>query len=992
MLLYGCTLNKIGELKYTSISTQFPVKTTGLQDVWKTFVTSNGVYFISTKKIFIWHDSKLSVIETNLHSRYAFEVNEQIYVINKGIGISQIQDTNLVMLPNIEALGEHQRYINIVEYSENELLIIDSQAGMNIYNLKNNSLRKFNIDPQILEYLDINNAYNCVKIDSNNFAVQNQREGVVIFNKKGELINVFNQARGLPTNTLLQIFVDKDKNLWLGANEIFKIDISSPIVFFDKNQKLDCFPIDITVFNNRLFVAAMEGVYLLEDYFLTLSDDNHSFTKFPHIGFSWKFFENDNSIYVAGLDYIYEIIDNISNVILNTKRLSYTFSINQINKFPDYYFFGLYDGLGVAKLNTETSKLINFHTFDEISGNIATIQPDSEENLWLSTDNSGIYYIRFTGDSVTNYTEKNLSDSLIKFEHNSYWGKLFTTASLVVTNLFDLGNNQYIISSEECGFLNVKEDTISWNVAPFKRIPTFNFIIPYPDYLFFTTAKGIYIYDRNKYKDYEKEYNTLISKVAIGKDSIIFNGNFFDIRKDSTIEIKLEQTKQFIPTLEYSENSITIEFSATFFEEESKTEYSYYIKGFDADWSEFNTETKAVYTNLPEGNYIFKAKARNIFDNISTIAEYKFQVKPPWYRTWWAYTSYVIFLILLILIIVKLSLRRVVKAKIKLEGIVKERTTEIFQQKEEIQAQADSLQTAYNEIDNKNKSLSKAHSNIRASINYAKRIQQAMLSSQNILNECFPKNFIINKPKDIVSGDFYYFKQIDNYFILAVADCTGHSVPGGFMTMLGLAFIDDIVKRTEIMDSASVLNTLRDKIINSLKQDNKTKEIYDGMDIAFCAIDKNNLTLSYAGAYRPLYIIRDDEGGEGKEDVRKEEGEIRKEKTTTNSLHPNSLTNSLSIIKADKMPIGTHIKMNDFTNNNIQLQKNDLIYLFSDGFVDQFGGENNQKFSTKQFNKLLVSIYAKPLNEQKQILEQNFNDWKGEKKQLDDVLVVGVKI
>ena len=318
--------------------------------------------------------------------------------------------------------------------------------------------------------------------------------------------------------------------------------------------------------------------------------------------------------------------------------------------------------------------------------------------------------------------------------------------------------------------------------------------------------------------------------------------------------------------------------------------------------------------------------------------------------------------ILLIFLFIRLN-----RIRKRTNNLLTLKNTEINQQKEEIQTQAD-------ELNNKNESLSKANSNIKASINYAKRIQQGMLSSQNILNENFSENFILNKPKDIVSGDFYYFNKVTplevpihdtlqegtwDVVIFAVADCTGHGVPGGFMTMLGLSFIDDIVKRTEIMDSASVLNTLRDKIISSLKQDKKTKEIHDGMDIAFCAIDKNNLTLSYAGAYRPLYIIRNQE---------------------------------LIITKADKMPIGIYLKMNNFTNNNIQLQKNDLIYLFSDGYTDQFGGENNQKFSPKQFNELLLSISPKPMTEQKLILEQTFNDWHEDVKQIDDVLIVGIKI
>jgi hemerythrin-like metal-binding protein len=252
------------------------------------------------------------------------------------------------------------------------------------------------------------------------------------------------------------------------------------------------------------------------------------------------------------------------------------------------------------------------------------------------------------------------------------------------------------------------------------------------------------------------------------------------------------------------------------------------------------------------------------------------------------------------------------------------------------------------------------------SISYASLIQQAILPDIKILEQNTPDHFILYKPRDIVSGDFYWCKQIRNYLYIAAADCTGHGVPGAFMSMLGISLLNEIVDDQTIPSPDQILNQLRNLIIQSLHQTFELQKIHDGMDIAMCMIDLENYTLQFAGAYNPLYLIRSQTG---------------------NNFQP-----ELIVIKADRMPIGIHIKEeHKFTNHEIKLQPGDTCYIFSDGFTSQFGGETGETFKSSRLQQTLLNIQKRSMPEQKVILEQLLVTWLGKWEQNDDILVIGLR-
>ncbi len=278
----------------------------------------------------------------------------------------------------------------------------------------------------------------------------------------------------------------------------------------------------------------------------------------------------------------------------------------------------------------------------------------------------------------------------------------------------------------------------------------------------------------------------------------------------------------------------------------------------------------------------------------------------------------------------------------------------------EIQEQKAELEKQNEELTLHHEQISQQRKDILDDIKYSKRIQSAILPNQELMDTLFPAHFILNMPRNIVSGDFYWVGEMSGKKIIAVADCTGHGISGAFMTMAGTAFLNEIIDKNVDQEPNEILDKLRSEVIKLLKQKGEEGEASDGMDISLAIIDNEYNSLKFSGANNPIYYIKNDE---------------------------------LEIIKGDRMPIGIHLNFNNpFTNHTIDCEKDDTFYLFSDGYADQFGGPRGKKFRYKQFQDLLLSIYRKPMGEQKSILEETILNWKGEESQVDDILILGFKI
>ena len=503
------------------------------------------------------------------------------------------------------------------------------------------------------------------------------------------------------------------------------------------------------------------------------------------------------------------------------------------------------------------------------------------------------------------------------------------------------------------------------------------------------TNNGVIYYDK-----VNEEIEFIIdSKDGLPGNEVTINGLFLDGRGllwigtyhgPATFDIKKKKLEKHTPTcliesiqlngkkinnlpksLNSRQNNITIEISGLSFKDENSVEYEFYLQGLENDYeASRGKDNIAKYTNLPPGKYSFKYRTKGKDGIWSYYNSINFTIEKPIYLEWWFLISTFVILILSIWILFKWRMKILKKRNELLELTVQERTIEISEQnkeletqKEEIQAQRDASELARNEIEEQKKE-------IEDSILYAKRIQNAILPPTKFINEILPDNFILFKPRDIVSGDFYWFGEKGDSVYFAAVDCTGHGVPGAFMSMLGTSFLNEILKSADYeIEPSVILDRLRQNIIKALHQTGRVHEAKDGMDIALCKINKNKTEVEFAGAFNPLYRIRD--------------GEI-------------------TVVNPDRMPIGIYEYEDDkknFTNNVLKIQEGDLLYVFSDGYPDQFGGPKGKKFMIGRFKKLLLKVSPQSMEKQHQFMDDMIEKWrKGISDQIDDILVIGVKV
>lgn len=398
-----------------------------------------------------------------------------------------------------------------------------------------------------------------------------------------------------------------------------------------------------------------------------------------------------------------------------------------------------------------------------------------------------------------------------------------------------------------------------------------------------------------------------------------------------------------------------------------------------ADWNKFPKaykyrllfeQMKDSLTNEKNSNSIIKLQMQYEFEK--SLKEHELQSKIEQIKTSEALEkqkiiSWALIVGLIFIVIIAFIIYRAYKRKQADNVILKQQKEEIYNINEELKtyheeliSQKEHLIENQKIIENNLKKISKQNQKITDSIQYALRIQKALLPDEDEFSKAFSEYFILNMPKDIVSGDFYWLKNHNNKIYFAVADSTGHGVPGAFMSIIGISFLNEIIKNDENSSAAGILNQLRDYLKNAINRKDDGTKTGDGIDIALCIIDPLKKEIQYAGAYNPLIIINN--------------------------------KNKLSIIKADKMPIGKHHKeKNSFSNHHLPYTSDDRFYLFTDGYLDQFGGVQGRKLLMNNFKNLLLKICNLPMQEQKNKLIQYYNNWKEDYEQVDDILIVGFK-
>ncbi|MBO7143901.1 MAG: SpoIIE family protein phosphatase [Salinivirgaceae bacterium] len=842
-------------------------------------------------------------------------------------------------------------------------------------------------------------------------SVQAETYTLTMFDKNFDPLFVLNKSMGFPSFNAVASLNASDM-LWTATTDgIAKTEWASAIrIFKCENTGLGTVQ-DMIEYNGILFLATSEGLF--ERHFMW--DDMASFLKV--IPFSvnttieYKVPKSNRKLLLAGTAYDLRIVgidDVVEEKISGLQDLEYV-RILQLNKHPEQLMACLGGGKGVQILEYRPrGAWEEIARFEEMQG--TSICEDANSNIWIGTWSGSVY--RMTDGDTQHFTQYDDNDGLpavgmitvgivngkalfftecgvyefnegtSRFELSYELGSISsdTTHAIsrinpfrggyAIANLNDEKGENWVsvVYKNADGEYEVSDDA----ARALKKIPNESFYSMYVDSdtnLWFSTNDVLYCYNPNFIGTdepyYRKSFDSHIRKVVANDSITIFGGAFTSPDGKSIIkkQIRDNEHKVVIP---YKNNSLTFAYSATFFDEENKTEYSTMLEGDDKTWSKWKTSTEYSRRGLSEGKYVFKVKARNIYGVESPVAEYAFIIRPPFYRSIVAYIFYIALLVALVYGIVKWNTRRLIEEKKKLEQKIAEATEEIRGQNVQLEQQKDEIEKQKDEI--------------QSSINYARRIQRALLTPDEIIDKIFPDHFLLYKPRNVVSGDYYWFGQFGDYKVSIVADCTGHGVPGGFMSMLGMTNLNYIVGQELRPDE--ILNKLRNAIITSLRQKDDTPaptgdekadrraafaasvekkdRSQDGMDVAMYVLNEKEMTLSFAGANNPLVLIRD--------------GEVE-------------------VVKASKMPVGIYAKLDPFERVDMEIKKGDCLYTFSDGFQDQFGYESGKKFMSKHLREVLLEIHQKPMAEQKEILNKIYEDWRGPADhQTDDVVLMGVRI
>ena len=579
-----------------------------------------------------------------------------------------------------------------------------------------------------------------------------------------------------------------------------------------------------------------------------------------------------------------------------------------------------YVGEGIHIINIKTDKFYRALSNDpdnlnSLSSNFVNcIYQDKKGRIWVGTQNGLNLYNKTDSTFTAFFTKNGLSSNeiygILEDENGNLWISTsfglnkFTPETKTFKTYFEsdgLQSNQFRSNSyykDNNGFMY------------FGGINGFNYF--HPDNINSKTEGGALAFTG---------FQIFNKTVSIGNNSVL--------------PTSLEYIDEL--TLSHKDYIFSFEFALLNYSLVEKNKYRYKLEGFTDSWNEIGNRRFISFTSLPDGDYLLHIQGANS-DGVWSPNELKLKITitPPFYRTWLFYLLCVISGLFMTYLIFMYRLRAIQIQKNKLEELVDTRTVELKTQKEIVEHKNDE---------------------ILSSLNYAKRIQKAILPPDKLITQHLAQSFVLYKPKDIVAGDFYWLETVKDAILFAAADCTGHGVPGAMVSVICNNGLNRSVREYGLTDPGEILSKTRSLVIAEFEK--SEDKVNDGMDIALCSLKGNEL--KYAGAHNPLWIIRKN-------------------------------SNLIEEIKANKQPIGQFDNPEPYNTHTLNLEKGDTIYIFSDGFVDQFGGPKGKKYKAAAFRKKLLSVQEKSMQEQMTILNQEFETWKGSLEQVDDVCVIGIKI
>jgi ligand-binding sensor domain-containing protein len=709
-------------------------------------------------------------------------------------------------------------------------------------------------------------------------------------------------------------------------------------------------------------------------------------------------FKDENANYWYGTAEGVSVIGNGKVTLINEEDGLENTEITVIKKYNDTYWIGTAGGLGIVE---ETDDYINFDVkFIDIDDGLA-----GSEVAGIDQDVHGDVWISFSDGQISIFEESKFVNPVLPPEVKEILAIAIDTLDRVWlgTNGKGLYHGDYNNTTNEIELINISTkdnlhsnsvysllvigdqiwaghenglDLINWTNDTTYTIQSFgpetgffgmqnNQNASYQDTqgnLWFGTVNGLFCLKRREIDQFTEGTSSInyISTVKINDKKIDWSNSEWADGVEGNFNLPRNLT------LPYNENNIDFEFIGINLVSPTSIKYSWKLEGFQSNWTSPSKKNYVSYTNLEPGKYSFLLKSSNQHGTINgDPIRFKFEVEKPFWSTWLFRIAAIIVITLLVFLITSMRTRQLIKQRKALEAIISERTREISDQA--------------NELKLKNKEVTD-------SITYSKRIQGSILPSTEQLNHLIKKHFIFYHPKDIVSGDFYWAEASvgnKNQKFFAIADCTGHGVPGAMVSMISTRALGTAVREMKLTHTNDILDHANKIVVDAFTDAVSGEIIKDGMDISLCALDytdKKEIKFQFSGAQNPVWVVRKEEADNiiinGAEQI------------------PNMIDKGYKLfeIKGDKQPIGYFEDNVPFTVASGTLQKGDRLYLFTDGFADQFGGEKGKKFKYKTLKKLILSVQIENIEAQYGDVTKAFYDWKRDIEQVDDVCFMGVEV
>jgi serine phosphatase RsbU (regulator of sigma subunit) len=796
--------------------------------------------------------------------------------------------------------------------------------------------------------------------------------GLIMADLNGHIVRVFDAYDDLENLYVNFFFHDTEDNLWLCLdNGMQFIEISSPITYFKKKEGISSLAEAIDFNAKEALIGLHTGIY-------TPKTEKTQTTFIGKEGLRQLIFDIETfntsqgkKTLIIGNDGLYSY--NIDQDSTTNISPVYAFSFRQDPLNRDVVYLTLENGLGKLTLQPNGRWEYRDLVTDLEGSTFSLAVHDNKVYFGIANAGVGVYSLKtkklhIIKDNLRKVTVKTGVNERVNYYVELFRGRIYVGGSdgiavvssddrklrpfeanqrffargkngihrlvnidneqLWVVNFVEFPNQPFEI---ETGWLEKKNGDwhfTKWAVGGLKKAGVISSIQKSPlGEIWLGANSGLYVLDTDLLRNYRKPMTISVDRFEVNEKVVLYD---------------LAHAKKLDP-LTYAQNSFRIVFHANTFSGMGAMEYRYKLEGFNDEWSPWSNLNFANFQKISEGSYTIRLQARNPYGVVSEIYSYEVTVLPPWYRTIWAYLVYFVIFVILIFAVIQLATQRVKRQNQKLEETVQERTREIAEQNTQLEQQK-------TEITQKT-------TDILDSIQYAKRIQSTILPPASRLNELFHEHFVFYRPKDIVSGDFYWAREVQGKTIFSAIDCTGHGVPGSLVSIVGNNGLLRAVNEFKLTEPHAILDKLREIVVGAFRSEGQS-DVKDGMDIALCSIDYETGTLKYAGANNECVIIRNGE---------------------------------LFELKPDKQPIGQFIDAKPFSQKEFQLEDNDCIYLYTDGYVDQFGGDKLKKFKSRPFKTMLAGLAHLPMNEQFEAVQRAFDSWKADLDQVDDVCVFAVR-